>query len=103
MEKTYVIAYINKYTVEWAEKTGNAAGGWIRISGYLHNREDAINFFNHAQMDNSAVGLFRNSEEKPWFENDPRRLHNHHILVELSGHLSASLGALINQYDASYF
>jgi hypothetical protein len=99
----YCVAYKNKLTTEWAERTGNEAGGWIRISAFVSYTE-AKRIFHSIKGDypNSAVAVLPENGETLWYDRRPIYLHNRHILFA-DAPITAALGGLINSKDAGWF
>ena len=102
---TFCIAYKNEHTIEWAERTGNMAGGWIRISAFLDFTEaKRLLEIRAPEMSNSAVAMFANHQNDPvaWYERRPRYISNSHILTA-GAPISADLAGLINARESDWF
>ena len=101
---TFCIAYKNNKTIEWAERTGNLAGGWVRISGFL-SWDEAKRLFDIRKNEytKSAVAIFSNTNDGgAWYDRRPRYLANSHILVA-DAPMPAALAGLINARESDWF
>jgi len=101
---TFCVAYQNKVTIDWAEKTGHAAGGWVRISDFL-SFDEARRLFDirKDEYTNSAVGMFaEHGDGSAWSDRRPRYLANRHILFSETAVRSA-FGDLINSRSSDWF
>jgi len=101
----FCVAYKSKITTEWAEKTGNMAGGWVRISGFV-SLDEAKNIFNVRKVEykNAAVAIFADHENDPvaWYNRRPSYLANRHIIYA-DAPISNALGGLINARESDWF
>ena len=102
---TFLVAYKNDYTTEYANKTGDAKDGWQRISGFVSFSE-AKDIFNlrKNELTNSAVAIFAVHEKSdtPWFCRRPRFIANRHI-IGMSTSITPALGGLINSLQSDWF
>jgi zona occludens toxin (predicted ATPase) len=100
---TYCVAYKNEKTVEWAEKTGNMAGGWVRISAFLPF-DEAKRLFDVRKVEytNNAVAIFANNDTSAWYDRRPRYLANQHILFA-NAPIGSALSGLINARESDWF
>jgi hypothetical protein len=100
---TFCVAYKNELTTEWAERTGNMAGGWIRTSAFV-SYTDAKQIFQSIKGDypDTAVAIFAENGETAWYDRRPLYLHNRHILFA-DAPISAALGGLINARESDWF
>jgi len=77
----YTIAYKNNKTEDHAEKTGNLAGGWVRVYAWS-SREDTLNIFkgmvNRGQYKGSILGVFvsHDNDKTAWYDRSPRFAHD---------------------------
>ena len=101
---TFCIAYKNEHTIEWAERTGNMAGGWIRISAF-EDLQTIKRLFDvrKSEYPNSALAIFPNDNgEAAWYDRRPWYLANRHI-INKDALISGALAGLINSKDAGWF
>jgi hypothetical protein len=102
---TFCVAYKNEKTTNWAEQTGNMAGGWIRIGGFL-TLDEAKRLFEirKGEFTNSAVAIFSKPDDNSvaWFERRPSYLANRHSLVA-NAPIPVALGGLINARESDWF
>lgn len=101
---TFCVAYKNQNTIKWAENTGHAAGGWVRISAFIPFDEARRLFdIRKDEYKNSAVGLFALHDDGPaWFERRPRYLANGHVLFN-DASVRHAFGGLINSRASDWF
>lgn len=105
MPTNFCLAYKNELTTEWAERTGNLAGGWIRISAF-EDLQSIKHQFDTRKSDypNSALAIFPNKENNPiaWYECRPWYIHNRHILT-VNAPITSALGGIINARESDWF
>ena len=101
---TFCVAYKNEITTNWAEKTGNMAGGWVRISAFLPLDEAKRLFeIRKGEFNNSALAIFpHDNNEAAWYERRAWYLTNRHIL-SAGANISSAIGGLINAREADWF
>ena len=81
MTAKYTIAYKNNKTVEHAGRTGNLAGGWVRVYAWS-SREDTLKIFrglvNRGEYNGSILGVFvsHDNEATAWYDRSPRYAHD---------------------------
>jgi len=74
----YTIAYKNDNTIKHAARTGNLAGGWVRVYAWS-SREDVYNIFDgmvkRGQFNGSILGIFISHENEvtAWYDRSPRK------------------------------
>lgn len=77
----YCIAYKNEQTVTHAERTGNLAKGWVRVTGWS-SQDDIRRIFDRmvreGQYNNSIIGIFiaHENELTAWYDRTPRKAHD---------------------------
>jgi hypothetical protein len=101
----FCLAYKNELTTEWAERTGNMAGGWIRVSDF-EDFTSIKRLFDARKVDypNSALAIFPNkaNDEIAWYDRKPWYIHNRHILVA-DAPITSNLSGLINARESDWF
>lgn len=73
----YCVAYKNDQTVMWAERTGNLARGWVRVTAWEPYGYSIINQYERLgkEYKGSIVGLFvaHDNEVTAWYDRSPRK------------------------------
>ncbi len=102
MEKTkYCIAYKSDTTVEHADRTGNLAGGWVRISAWIYYDEAYTYFKREADNHkNAIIGMFVSHENEltAWYDRKPMKARDNR---DKSGWPIVGLEGLINSRSSS--
>ena len=102
---TFCVAYKNEFTTNLADKTGNMAGGWVRISAFLpFNEAKSLFDLRKDGFKNSAVAIFSKPDDNSvaWFDRNPSYIANRHVLVA-GAPISAAIGGLINARESDWF
>ena len=99
----YTIAYKNDSTVKHAERTGNLAGGWVRVYAWS-SREDVYRIFDRmvaeGQYNKSILGVFISHENEvtAWYDRSPRRARDNR---DKSAWQFTALSGLINSRSSA--